>query len=787
MPEAADVDLQLNIVDDGRQGVQSNQSNSLLVSHQSFAGFSMDVQRRREYEAELEQANGPHGAAAMALTALSSGMNAALSTEPDVDITSKASSNVPQRNPNIALETVASLAMTEGTILTSGESPAFPLPTVVARTTYIEHEAHLSHLLKDQLSLASMGSEQGWERGHKSVDERSFLEYGDEEANRSFVDDNRSQSYPEQRFYRQSISSPNLRLLEEESQVPKEKYSQRSMPEHLPQATEPQHLSRQYDGPYTPKGPQSFSPLECYSTSSLVEPATGKSKRKYNKKSSRSLSMLENPSQVGSHIVQESELLQSDRGLILKTQIPKKGRPISKHSSASQSTPTFSSFGVLPASHPYFSSKTGMSPTSSLFVMTPSVRPSDPQRAPLTAYPSNIDHLPLPATTTDGSQPHNPTRRGPGRPPLSSTVGGHTHSQSHSSLQSESFTVSNSQPRPARFSPRDSHPHGRPPPPNRISSPFLSTEYFKQKSQHIGHSYTNFQGQEQPQLPGPQHRMAASQYEYEHASEDQQFQTIRHGETLPSPEQRSFAEGIPIPTSNRKRDSYGAEKRRFPDDHYHLEDERKSTVSMHDTDEHRDELNKEQFESTRGRRSNKRLSISEIDYVGLEVDSRDGRENVQRWLGYGPGQHRPRPRSMVLPHGISGSSLQSLFQCATLRTTGTATNSGLHYHASDIDDGEETRLYERKLRDSARYIHHDTTRRPLHGHTRSLDLFNRSCFPLDSHIHRSADHSLEHHSISRRQFGPSDGSDIHIYSRSNSPPAFPVSSHHGKMNLHLTL
>ncbi|KAF9980343.1 hypothetical protein BGZ65_005209, partial [Modicella reniformis] len=51
------------------------------------------------------------------------------------------------------------------------------------------------------------------------------------------------------------------------------------------------------------------------------------------------------PDRDNPRALQESDALHSDQGLVLKTQIPKKGRPISKHSSsASQSTPTLASF-----------------------------------------------------------------------------------------------------------------------------------------------------------------------------------------------------------------------------------------------------------------------------------------------------------------------------------------------------------------------------------------------------------------------------------------------------------
>lgn len=197
-----------------------------------------------------------------------------------------------------------------------------------------------------------------------------------------------------------------------------------------------------------------MSPLPVYSPT--MEAILVKPKRKYTKKTSVShLSLFEagfaRIPMEDIPAAPESELLQSDRGLVLKTQIPKKGRPISKHpSAASQSTPTLSSFGVLPASHPYFSSSKAagvpfaVSPSSFAVNTSLSSRNAHVGRPPKLhhVYSSAQDdshHRHLPQVE---QQMQTPVRRKPGRPPLASTVARHSHSQSHSSLQSGPFSAS---------------------------------------------------------------------------------------------------------------------------------------------------------------------------------------------------------------------------------------------------------------------------------------------------------------------------------------------------------
>ncbi|KAF9361356.1 hypothetical protein BGX26_003868 [Mortierella sp. AD094] len=875
-PEVADVDLQSNTVNNDRQDTQYIQSRPVLDSSPPLPGRPMDVQRNSEYETELEQMDDPHGAAAMALTALSSGVGTASTAKPRLAEMRGVPLKATQRHLGTAsgMMVESGLEMTEGTATASGNSLASPPFTTVNRTSHLDHEAQtiqlnergrflrkvsseggavaqvsvavaglmqsrqqsitehsppqpsamalssnmktlsasrissyeppfpdsetiplhpashvpgermqtLSHLLKDQLSLASMRSDQGREGGRTGSDRRDHLRHDDEVANGTYVDEGRSpvhnsrensaRMYPGQRLYRQSISSPNLRLLTEESHQPGELRYQRGMLEHLSLAAEWRQPSRHHEDPYSPKG---IRTLDQYSTSPLTEPEIAKPKRKYTKKTTHSPSLLENPNQEASRTVQESELLQSDRGLILKTQIPKKGRPISKHSSISQSTPTLSSFGVLPASHPYFNSKTGISPSSSLFPSTPPVRPPDSNRSPLTNYPRNPDYPPLTATAMDEVQPQTPIRCRPGRPPLASTIARHAHSQSHSSLQPGPFSASKSQPLSARYSPRDIH--GRPPPPLSAPSPSMSVDGSAIKPQHNRHSYPSSQGREQLQVLESQHRIAEHQTEYEHTNEDRHSQNIHNGEIPPSPGPASFAEGVSTQTNSRKRDSYGTEKRQSTDDYHCLEDERRSMSSVYDIKERQDEHYQDQSEYAKGGRSKRRLSRSEMDIAGLETNTRDENEIVQRWLGHGS-EHRPRPRSLMLPRGNSDSSLQ--LRSATPHHTAATSISELNHRNSDVDDDRE--MYEREHRDSGMPIPRDATRRSLHGHARSLDLSNRSLFPLDHHSQPSTERAPECQSKSNHQalFDPRSSSDSNMYSRSTSPPPLPTLVQYGE-------
>ncbi|KAF9097953.1 hypothetical protein BGX23_007491 [Mortierella sp. AD031] len=168
-----------------------------------------------------------------------------------------------------------------------------------------ERMQSLSHMLKDRLSLASFRTERGWDRIDMDVAEQRMVKDGEQQRYHDF----------------QGRFSP-------------------SNPDDCPT-----HSNR-----VAPHWAQ-------VSPSTTMDPVIVKPKRKYTKKSSLlPQSMGESCDPVEFQSKQErNELLCADRGLIFKTQIPKKGRPISKHSSTStQSTPTLTSIGVLPASHYYF-------------------------------------------------------------------------------------------------------------------------------------------------------------------------------------------------------------------------------------------------------------------------------------------------------------------------------------------------------------------------------------------------------------------------------------------------
>ncbi|KAG0024477.1 hypothetical protein BGZ80_002428 [Entomortierella chlamydospora] len=807
----------------------------MLNSPPSLPGQLMNFQRNSGHEAELGQVDDdPHGAAAMALTALSSGMgitstakHSLKATQSHLSIasgtmvglglemtegTATASRNLQESSPSATVARMShsdnkaqTVQLNERRILTKASNEGGAVAMAVAgimqsrQQTITEHSqpqptcepplpesetirlhpaSHvpgermqtLSHLLKDQLSLASMRSDQGKERDRTGSGRCNLLRHDDvasgtyEEDGRSPAHNSREDSarmYTEHRLYHQSISSPNLRLLTEETRQLDGMRYQRGMIEHTSLAAEWQQPIRHYENSYSPKG---IRPLDQNSTSPLTEPEIAKPKRKYTKKTTVSPSLLENPNQEASHAVQEGELLQSDRGLILKTQIPKKGRPISKHSSISQSTPTLSSLGVLPASHPYFSSKTGISPSSS----APSFRPPDSNRSPLANYPRNPGYPPLTATTTDEFQPHAPIRRRPGRPPLASTIARHAHSQSHSSLQPGPFSASKSQSRSARYSSRDVH--GRPPPPLSTPSPSMSVGISAIKSRHNRRSYPSSQGHEQLPVLESQHRIAAHQTEYEHPNEDWRFQNSHNGETLPSPGPASFAGGIPTQTNGRERGSYGAEKRQSTDDLYCLENERRGTSSVYDIKERQDEHYQDH---AKDKRSKRRLTISDMDSVGSETNTLDGNETVQGWLDYGS-EYRSRPRSLMLPRGISDSLLQ--LQSVTARTTDAACISELRHRTSGLDDDREMSEH----RDSEMPITRNATRRSLHGHTRSLDLSSRSLFSLDYHPQPSTERAPESQSKSDDQAFGRSNSDSNIYSYSTSPPPLLTHVQYGK-------
>ncbi|GJJ68890.1 hypothetical protein EMPS_01236 [Entomortierella parvispora] len=327
----------------------------------------------------------------------------------------------------------------------------------------------LSHLLRARLSLVSLQSDNNWDK-HDPVEDNLApdQDHPDLLQRRGQMQDRYNNTLPK---HHQDLSgappvaSPSYKQTTHRqegdrayvyaAQHPGE--SQRIHAQHLPQRIQqPGPSFREQPGPsfreHQATGEDSKSPLSVYSPT--MESVLVKPKRKYTKRAPVSQHGLSEAGSVRIPMddipaVPESELLQSDRGLVLKTQIPKKGRPISKHpSAASQSTPTLSSFGVLPASHPYFNSSgaTGVpfeGPQSSFAASTSLTnrnayvgRPPELHHIYSLAQ-DNIRHRHLPQ---EEQQMQVPVRRKPGRPPLTSTVARHSHSQSHSSLQSGPFS-----------------------------------------------------------------------------------------------------------------------------------------------------------------------------------------------------------------------------------------------------------------------------------------------------------------------------------------------------------
>ncbi|KAF9438987.1 hypothetical protein BGZ76_001882 [Entomortierella beljakovae] len=568
----------------------------------------------------------------------------------------------------------------------------------------------LSHLLEDQLSLASMTSDS------RIYDEGKTNRHGDDGE---FPDCQSrvkpAQIYTDYHPYRQSRSSPNLRTLADETK------------EGIPAGTRP------------------------FSASPPLDHAMNKPKRRYTKKSPTSLSAVESQIQTASLNAQESELLQSDRGLILKTQIPKKGRPISKHSS-SQSTPTLSSLGVLPASHPYFSSKSGVS-SSSTFTSSPPIRPLGTNR-----NPNNMDYFSLASEI----QIQNPVRRRPGRPPLAITVARLAQSQSHASLLAASISRPSHDydSDPQYIQPRDSRVHNRPRPPPSKVSPSPTTAQFS--AQHHSHVHSGSHGHDT--------------LDYEQPRESQSFEKNYRSQTPPTPGLGPINEGIPAQLVNRKRDSYGAEKRQSTEDIHRYEDERRSISSILDTDEGQDDHYQDQFEHTKGGRSRKRLSRTEMDAPTIETNARDKSEIVQKWLGYGSDQPRPRPRSLVLPRGVSDSSLQ--FHSGGPSTTISTPTSESHYYINDRDDEGRMQSYEREREPRHSTLTRDSTRRTHHGHARSLDLTNRP-HVFDRNNYHDGIHERQLAPHRQLSYGPDSSADPNKHSRSNPHSFQPASGYNG--------
>ncbi|KAI8601320.1 hypothetical protein EDD21DRAFT_443801 [Dissophora ornata] len=792
---SADVDSEANATEDNRQSAQTE-----------LADPSLPVSRRGANEADAAHMDDPHGTAAMALTALSLGVGVVdrdarrmqmLCPRTQAEAATRGLSfEVAQRNSSTAsvttftgqereaqVDSVAvagsihpeghqfypttsapsppqSVAMTSSLLtatMSSTTSSALDPPLQEFGTT--RHTPHvpgermqsLSYMLKDRLSLASFSAERGWEEIHTGLVERPPLSFHDEESSRvqeerPFLRHPKSEPALHRPGTRQSSISTTAQSFAGDLHMHDgDQEEQERELEHRSQLMESlQSSSQPYDSTYHLRETRPFIPLKHYTLSPTVETDTLKSKRKYTKKPSIFQSMLEVPNQAEPETKQESDLLQSDRGLILKTQIPKKGRPISKHSSTPQSTPTLSSFGVLPASHPYFSSKTGISsPSLSISGQYPPVRPIDWQQSPPTSHPNHS------STSMDDIHLRNPVRRRPGRPPLASTIARHAHSQSHSTLQSGPFSVRTSQSQLAgssheydlQFQYRraaDPSSNTRAPLPFRVPSPPPSVTSSQRPLQNR-HSYPLPQ-ERRHNTQDIQNRLASSPVGHERSGEEQYFQSSTQDEDSLSLGAGSFAEGILFQTNSRKRDSYGTEKRRSTNDYYRYDDEKRSMPSVYDTDDREQEQYYDRFEQMGDRRSRKRLSRSDLDMSVLERSPQDENRIVQTWLGSGSERHREHPRSLVLPRGRSDSSLQSI--------TATAISATPHHREMDM-------------------------------HERGMESYKQSEHHVDHYMHHSSDLSLDQHTSSSRQELSVPGSRMNLHPTSPPLSAYvhPGSSH----------
>ncbi|KAG0343114.1 hypothetical protein BG004_005483 [Podila humilis] len=449
--------------------------------------------------------------------------------------------------------------------------------------------------------------------------------------------------------------------------------------------------------------------------SSPIGSSFSRPKRKYIKKSPRqaqatgtlSLESLTTPAS-------EEMMLHSDRGLILKTQIPKKGRPISKHGVATQSTPTLTSFGVLPVSHPYFKANSNSSPSNPTSLPGQKVKlGSNSQEAHLSppACPANPQHHQYTiAKTRQDDIPVVTPRRRPGRPPLASTLARHSHTLSQSSLQPGPFSVSRHYHMlPKSLSSDSVHSSTslesiqekssarRPISHQRIHSVTLENisqiyETPAMRTPRNRHSYSLPPGlqqnrlQEQSPRHGHSNTIVASPLEYEHSGKDSYFpERLDSSESLVD-DQGFSAEDISDGINRKKRSSSGAEKRwsmvrvdegAIQGDGWCQEVE----TNRYLDDTGRDDMDDEFLEG----RSRKRVTRADSD-PSMRAD-KSAREVAHK-----------RPHSFAAPlRGHSETSISPLETARQFR----------------LDAEQDTLLLTQ---------HETRVGRPMHGHARSLDI-----------------------------------------------------------------
>ncbi|KAI9231155.1 MAG: hypothetical protein BYD32DRAFT_227756 [Podila humilis] len=532
---------------------------------------------------------------------------------------------------------------------------------------------NLSHLLKARLSLASLNFEQGWEGDQY---ESEYTHARDMTYARAPHHDKDPHS-----FLSRSRTSPGPTSISSYTYDENDPFQR--------------HPSRQSQHGYL----QSDQTMRSPTLESLAKP-----KRKYTKKSSQAMSSdTPEPEMM---VPTEEMMLQSDRGLILKTQIPKKGRPISKHASMPQSTPTLSSFGVLPASHPYFKAKASSTTHTDLSTLPDRqvVHRSSSQESFMTSppFPANPQHH---LVKPQEGYSLAPARRRPGRPPLASTLARHAHTLSQSSLQPGPFSVS----RPYHLPPNaPSTPTQDQPlhsiqellrkqplsaPPNRGSQlPDVPLRMPKNR-----HSYPlPSQPRQQHHQPHGQPTFMASPLEYD--DQNEYFEAQPHSAHAIG-DQSSFAEGLPVGMNQRKRSSTGAEKRpmaRVEEDD--MEGElfqatgRRSYLDYDD-----DEDIDAKFAEGRSR---KRISRTDSDISSQGYSGQPQEQTTDStWRETSP---RRRPHSIVvLPRGQSEMVQQRYWD-------------SFQPHSNSLETDQE--LQEHRPVQGAR------VGRSMHGHARSLDI-----------------------------------------------------------------
>ncbi|KAG0232109.1 hypothetical protein BGW42_008402 [Actinomortierella wolfii] len=155
------------------------------------------------------------------------------------------------------------------------------------------------------------------------------------------------------------------------------------------------------------------------------------------------------PSTIHNKDAEDNELMLSDRGLLLKTQIPKKGRPITKHTSVAASAATAriitSSLATNAGSTPSGVSAPAASSVDRSTFAHAATGPSTLMHGRPRLYPTGNPYIKssTPAVSQQQQQQqqqqqnsfmaHQPVRRRPGRPPLSASLSSPTLTKRDSS------------------------------------------------------------------------------------------------------------------------------------------------------------------------------------------------------------------------------------------------------------------------------------------------------------------------------------------------------------------